>query len=166
MLTANSVICFTALLLHDATSATTKLVLLQNLPISAALGEIGHSESEFPRASFRRSRHSTNSDMWSDVSKQGFSCGRDFYLVLLWFLVTTRVSLMSQIVKYLPAMWETWVRSLSQEDPLKEGMATHFSILAWRIPLTQEPGRLQLMGSQRVRHDWATKRSTAQVSQH
>ena len=60
---------------------------------------------------------------------------------------------MSQIVKYLPAMWETWVRSLGQEDPLEEGMATHSSILAWRIPWTQEPGRLQLMGSQRVRHD-------------
>ena len=46
----------------------------------------------------------------------------------------------------------TWVRSLSHEDPVEEGMATHSSILAWRIPWTEEPGRLQLMGSQRVRH--------------
>ena len=48
------------------------------------------------------------------------------------------------------AMWETWVRSLGWEDPLEEGMATHSSILAWRIPWTQEPGRLQ---SQRIGHD-------------
>ena len=47
---------------------------------------------------------------------------------------------------------ETWVRSLGREDPLEEGMATLSSILAWRIPWTEEPGRLQSMGSQRVRH--------------
>ena len=50
-------------------------------------------------------------------------------------------------------MEETWVRSLGQEDPLEEGMATHSSILAWRIPWTEEPGRLQSIGSQRVGHD-------------
>ena len=54
-------------------------------------------------------------------------------------------------------MQEMLVQSLSQEDPLEEEMATHSSILAWRIPQTQEPGGLQLMGSQRVRHDWAAK---------
>ena len=57
------------------------------------------------------------------------------------------------MVKNPPAMWETWVRSLGREDPLEEGMATHSSILAWRIPQTEEPGGLQSMGSQRVRHD-------------
>ena len=57
------------------------------------------------------------------------------------------------MVKNLPAMWETWVRSLSWEDPLEEGMATHSSILAWRIPWTGEPGGLQFIGSQRVRHN-------------
>ena len=92
-----------------------------------------------------------------------FSYGRDFHLVLLWFLVTTMVSLMAQIVKNLPTRRETWVQSLGQEDPLEEGMATHSSILAWRIPWTQEPGRLQPIGSQRVRHDWPSKHSTAQV---
>ena len=56
-------------------------------------------------------------------------------------------------VKNLPAMRETWVRSLGQEDPLEEGMATHSSILAWRIPWTEDPGRLQSMGSQRVGHN-------------
>ena len=50
-------------------------------------------------------------------------------------------------------MYEIWVRSLSREDPLEEGMATHSGILAWRIPWTEEPGGLQSMGSQRVGHD-------------
>ena len=57
-------------------------------------------------------------------------------------------SLVAQLVKNLPAMLETQVRSLGREDPLKKGMATHSSILAWRIPWTEEPGGLQSMGSQ------------------
>ena len=57
------------------------------------------------------------------------------------------------MVKCLPAMWETWVRSLGQEDPLVKEMATHSSILAWKIPWMVKPGRLQSMGSQRVGHD-------------
>ena len=57
------------------------------------------------------------------------------------------------MVKNLLAMRETWVRSLGWEDPLEEGMATHSSILAWRIPWTEEPGGLLSMGSQRVGHD-------------
>ena len=60
---------------------------------------------------------------------------------------------MAQLVKNLPAMLETWVQSLSWEDPLEKGKATHSSILAWRIPLTGELGGLQSMGSQRVGHD-------------
>ena len=56
-------------------------------------------------------------------------------------------------VKRLPTMWETWVQSLGQEDLLEKEMATHSSILAWKIPWTEEPGRLQSMGSQRVGHD-------------
>ena len=56
-------------------------------------------------------------------------------------------------VKKSPAMCETWVQSLDWEDPLEKDMATHSSILAWRIPWTEEPGGLQSMGSQRVRHD-------------
>ena len=55
---------------------------------------------------------------------------------------------MAQMVKNLPAMQETKVQSLGQEDPLEKGMATHSSILAWRIPWTEEPGGLQSMGSQ------------------
>ena len=60
---------------------------------------------------------------------------------------------MAQLVKGLPTMQETQVQSLGQEDLLEEEMATHSSIHAWRIPWTKEPGRLQFMGSQRVKHD-------------
>ena len=60
---------------------------------------------------------------------------------------------MAQTVKNLPAMWETQVQSLGGEDPLEKEMATHSSILAWRISWTEEPGGLQSMGSQRVGHD-------------
>ena len=58
-------------------------------------------------------------------------------------------SLMAQTVKNLPAMQETWVRYLSREDPLERGMTTHSRILAWRIPQTEEPGRLQSTGLQK-----------------
>ena len=61
-------------------------------------------------------------------------------------------SLGAQMVKNLPAVQETWVRSLGWEDALEKGMATHSGILAWRIPWTEEPGGLQSMGLQRVRH--------------
>ena len=64
-----------------------------------------------------------------------------------------RASLVIQTVKNLPAMQETCVRSLGQEDPLEKGMATHSSILACRISRTEELGGLQSMGSQRVQHD-------------
>ena len=60
---------------------------------------------------------------------------------------------MAQMVKHLPALQETWVRSPGQEDPLEKEMATHSSILAWKIPWTEELGRLQSMGLQRVGHD-------------
>ena len=59
----------------------------------------------------------------------------------------------TQTVKRLPTMWETWVQSLVQEGLLEKEMATHSSILAWKIPSMEEPGRLQSMGSQRVRYD-------------
>ena len=65
-------------------------------------------------------------------------------------------SLVAQTVKRLPTMWETRVQCLGQEVPLEKEMATHSSILAWKIPWTEEPGRLQSMGWQRVGHDRAT----------
>ena len=64
-----------------------------------------------------------------------------------------RASLVAQMVKHLPAMQETWVRSPDQEDPLEKEIATHSSTLAWKIPWMEEPGRLQSVGSQRVRHN-------------
>ena len=63
-------------------------------------------------------------------------------------------SLVAQMVKHLPARWETRVWPLGQEDPLEKEMATHSSTLAWKIPWTEEPDRLQSMGLQRVGHDW------------
>ena len=61
--------------------------------------------------------------------------------------------MVAQMVKNLPAMQETRIQSLGGEDPLEKGMATHSSIIAWRIPWTEEPGGLLCMGSQRVGHD-------------
>ena len=68
-------------------------------------------------------------------------------------LVNLGASLVAQMLKHLLAMQETQVQSLSQEDPLEKEMATCSSILAWRIPWTEEPGKLQFMGLQRVGHD-------------
>ena len=74
--------------------------------------------------------------------------GFEFSLSPLW------ASLVAQRLKRLPAVWETWVRSLGREDPLKKEMATYSRILAWRIPWMEEPGRFT--GLQRVGHDWVT----------
>ena len=63
----------------------------------------------------------------------------------------------AQMLKNLPAMQVTWVQSLGQEEPLEKRIATYSSILAWRIPWTEEPGGLQFMGSQRVGYDLATQ---------
>ena len=71
--------------------------------------------------------------------------------------LSIRASLLPQTVKNLPAMQETGVQSVGEEDPLEKEMATHSSTLAWRIPWTEEPGRLQSTGSQRVRRDLVTK---------
>ena len=77
-------------------------------------------------------------------------------LVQLW----VPLSLVAQKAENLPAMQESQAQPLGWEDPLEEKMASHSSILAWRIPWTEEPGRLEYMRSQRVRHDWATKTHT------
>ena len=69
--------------------------------------------------------------------------------------------MVAQTVRNLPTMQDTWVQSLGQEDPLEKGMATHSSILACRIPWTEEPGGPQSVGLQRVGHDWATNNSNS-----
>ena len=81
--------------------------------------------------------------LWTDVFE---------IWILLW---AELASLVAQMVKNLPAMQETWVLFQGWEDILEEGMATHSSILAWRIPWTEEPGGLQSLGSHRVGHDWS-----------
>ena len=75
------------------------------------------------------------------------------YLLVVLFLDIYWASLVAQMVKNPPAMHETWVQSLGWEDPLEKEMATHSSILAWRIPWAEKPGGLQSMGSQRVGHN-------------
>ena len=70
---------------------------------------------------------------------------------------------MTQMVKYLSAMQETWVCSLGREDSLEKGMATHSSILAWELPWTEEPGGLQSMRSQRVGNNLAMKQQQQQL---
>ena len=74
-------------------------------------------------------------------------------VISLLFNMLSRASLVAQWVQSLPTVWESRLRSLAWEDPLEEEMATHSSILAWRIPWTEEPGGLQSMGSQRVVHN-------------
>ena len=85
-------------------------------------------------------------------------------LAVIWILISgiglflnlilpTGFPCVAQLVKNLPAMQEIWLRSLGQEDPLEKGLATYSSILAWRIPWREEPGGLQSIGSQKVRHN-------------
>ena len=83
-----------------------------------------------------------------------------FSKILKGSIVRAGASLVAQLIRNLPAMQETWGWSLGWEDPLEKGMATHSSILAWRIPWTGEPGGIQSKGLQRVGHDWATNTHT------
>ena len=88
------------------------------------------------------------------------SCTRAEIFLLIKGMVGTWASLVSQMVKNLPAMRETWVQSPGQEDPLEKEMAAHSGVLAWEIPWREEPSRLQSMGSQKVGQDWATNNFT------
>ena len=74
-------------------------------------------------------------------------------LVYTSLMFLLRAALVAQMAKNLPAKQETWVQSLGREDALEKGMATHSSVLAWKTLWTEEPGWLQSMGSQRLRHD-------------
>ena len=77
------------------------------------------------------------------------SCSIDLYFCFCASILLSLGFLVAQLVKNPPAMRESWVQSLSWEEPLEKGMATHSSILAWKIPWTEEPGALQSMGSQK-----------------
>ena len=85
---------------------------------------------------------------YRDILNCSFTLGLEMVLSAVYW-----ASLVAQRLKRLPVMQETWVRSLGQGDPLEKEMASHSSTLAWEIPGTEEPGGLQSMGSQRVRHD-------------
>ena len=88
---------------------------------------------------------------WTGKKQQALRSLWPFHHAVTWLL--------AQRLKCLPTMWETRVRSLGWEDALEKEMVTHSTILAWRIPWREEPGRLQSTGSQRVGHDWATSLS-------
>ena len=85
-----------------------------------------------------------------------------FLKSFIYLSYTIWTSLVAQTVKRLPAMRETWVQCLDREDPLEKKMAPNSSTLAWKIPWMEEPGRLQSMSLQRVRHNWATSVSVFQ----
>ena len=106
-----------------------------------------HSPS-FPHSSVGKDSTS-NAGYPSSIPGSGRSSGEGIGYPLRY----SWASLVAQLVKNLPAMQETWVQSLGLKDPLEKGMATHSSTLAWKIPWTEEPGRLQSMESHRVRHD-------------
>ena len=94
-------------------------------------------------------------EWWPPAKSHSCTCQGQYLNLAVFFLVYW-ASLVAQLVKNLPAMLETWVWSLGWEGAMEKGTATHSSIMAWRIPWTEEPGELQSMGSQRVRHDWVT----------
>ena len=112
--------------------------------------------------------------IWLDEKKKDLFLYRDFYgnihsfhlcSVLQWPILLGVLGFpVAQAIKNLPAMQKTQVQSLGREDPLEKGMATHSSILAWRIPWTEEPGGLQSLGSKRVGHNWATDTFTLKIT--
>ena len=99
----------------------------------------------------------------TEPSESGQSQGLRFKF---GFKLSAYLNLMAQMVKNLPAMWETWVQSLVWEDPLEEGMATHSSILAWRIPWTEESGGRQSMESRRIWRNWSDTHRHIQVPRY
>ena len=112
--------------------------------------------SLFPATVSTSKRKSSGNIAGIAQKHQQLYCTSVLFKVLYW---KTRAFLASQTTKNLPTMHEMWIRSLVWEDPLEKWMAAHFSILAWRISWTEEPGSLQSIALQTVRHDWAAKHS-------
>ena len=106
---------------------------------------------------YKTNRNIMNPTSLSNNNIKPFNHTLDFYYYYFFFEIfihfKSHFSLVAQRVKCLPTMWETRVQPLGRQDLLEKEMATHSSILAWKIPWTVEPGRLQSMGSQRVGHD-------------
>ena len=99
---------------------------------------------------------------WRQTETSDFGAEKGFLQAIQAMVASAlkMASLVAQTVKNPPAVQVTWVRSLGWEDPVEKEMASHSSILAWKIPWTEEPGGLQSTGSQRVQHDWATNTFT------
>ena len=105
------------------------------------------------------------------VDYEGYSISSNGFLpmtvdIMLVWIEFTIGDVVAQMVKHLSTMRETWVWALAWEDPLEKEMAIHSSTIAWKIPWTEEPGRLQSMGSQRVGHDWVTSLSLSPILVH
>ena len=139
-------------------------------PLTITFGNIHFSELILHKARFLRLKsQALDPNLLTLCVQFMWSLGKSLFyylcvlgsssIKLLVMIVLHKVivaSLVAQSVKHLPAMQETWVWSLGWEDPREKEMATHSSIIAWKISWTEEPVELQSMGSQRVGHDWAT----------
>ena len=115
------------------------------------LGGAEETEDREMSAPWDRQRKETGRSRRGQRGRDSRFC-RCFWMPILLIFKINFTCLVARMAKNLPAMHEIWVRFLGREDPLEEEMAPHSSILAWRIPWTEEPGGLQSMGSQRVGH--------------
>ena len=144
-----------------------------HMAAATVLNTLGTDDRSCPVWSYLQVLHSMSTFYWVHIFCPillilSFAAGG---LGQRWFAGVVGVghswaSLVAQRVKNPPEIHETWVRSLGQEDPLEEGMATHSSTLAWRTPWTEEPSRLQSVGSQRVGQNWVTKHGMSQFLMH
>ena len=119
----------------------------QRKPKNTGVGSLSLLQGIFPTQELNQLSYQGSSKLMKPATKGH----------ILYDFTTWNAQIITQVVKNMPAMQKTWVRSLAQNDPLEKGMATYFSILIWRIPWIVEPGELQSMGSQRLRYDWVTK---------
>ena len=158
------------------------LSLLQGIFPTLGSNQVSHTAGKFYTSLVTREANwqkNRNIDQWNKIKRPDInSCTYGYHIFdrgnknIKWgkdspfnkwcwekWTVMCKTSLVAQMVKYLPTMWETRVWSLGWEDPLEKEMATHSSTVAWKIPWMEEPGRLQFMGPQRVGHEWVASLS-------